>query len=207
MASLPAISPGIVLLAAGASSRMGQPKLLLPWGETSVLGHLLQTWTVLGARQIAAVIAVTNTALGTELNRLQFPDGNRISNPQPERGMFSSIQCAARWRGWRDELTHFVIVLGDQPHLRRDTLQSVLDFAAHHPADVVQPSHHGRGRHPVILPRPIFTTLATSPHENLKSFLQDREMGTTRVELSDPGLDLDIDSPADYEKARLLSNQ
>jgi len=35
---------GVVILAAGASSRMGQPKLLLPWNDTSVLGDLLNQW-------------------------------------------------------------------------------------------------------------------------------------------------------------------
>ena len=38
-----------MILGAGASSRMGQPKLLLPWGATSVLGHQISTWQVLGA--------------------------------------------------------------------------------------------------------------------------------------------------------------
>ena len=38
--------------------------------------------------------------LGTELDRLGFPPGNRIPNPDPQRGMFSSIQCAAAWGGW-----------------------------------------------------------------------------------------------------------
>ena len=37
---------GVVILAAGRSRRMGKPKLLLPWGETSVLGHLIRQWEV-----------------------------------------------------------------------------------------------------------------------------------------------------------------
>ncbi|HRY59690.1 MAG: NTP transferase domain-containing protein [Verrucomicrobia bacterium] len=40
---------GVVLLAAGRSARMGKPKLLLPWGDTSVLGHLIRQWQSLGA--------------------------------------------------------------------------------------------------------------------------------------------------------------
>ena len=42
-------SVGVVILAAGRSARMGRPKLLLPWGETSVLGHLIKQWQALGA--------------------------------------------------------------------------------------------------------------------------------------------------------------
>jgi len=52
-----------VLLAAGASSRMGRPKLLLPWGATSILGHHIHEWTQLGAAQTAVVLAAGNQPL------------------------------------------------------------------------------------------------------------------------------------------------
>src|SRR5256885_3178049 len=93
------IAYGMVILAAGASSRMGKPKLLLPWGVTSVLGHLIGQWKALRAGQIAAVWATGDQAVSVELDRLGFPKVNRVVNPTPERGMFSSIQCAARWSG------------------------------------------------------------------------------------------------------------
>jgi molybdenum cofactor cytidylyltransferase len=46
---------GVILLAAGRSRRMGRAKLLLPWGEASVLGHLVSQWRSLGATQLAVV--------------------------------------------------------------------------------------------------------------------------------------------------------
>src|SRR2546425_12612503 len=87
---------GVLILAAGASSRMGKPKLLLPWGGTSVLGHLIEQWLALRAVQIAAVWAAGDQVGNAELDRLDFPGANRVVNPTPERGMFSSIQCAPR---------------------------------------------------------------------------------------------------------------
>src|SRR5689334_5757311 len=86
-------SLAVVILAAGRSSRMGQPKLLLPWGNTTILGHLVGQWTFLGAKQIAVVCRLDDAAMNAELNRLNFPERSRIVNPDPERGMFSSIQC------------------------------------------------------------------------------------------------------------------
>src|SRR5437867_7662013 len=96
---------GVVVLAAGASSRMGKPKMLLPWGKTSVLGHLIEQWESEQAAQIAVVCVAADQSIEDELNRLGFPQADRIPNPTPERGMFSSIQCAARWSGWRPNLT------------------------------------------------------------------------------------------------------
>lgn len=197
----PPLGLGVILLAAGASSRMGQPKLLLPWGPTSILGHLIEQWKNLAAEQIAVVCAARDQAVNAELDRLAFPEEDRISNPAPERGMFSSIQCAASWAGWRKGLTHWLIVLGDQPHLKPETLRALIEFAAHCPAKVCQPSRAGRPRHPVVLPEPVFTQLPQAPMDDLKTFLQRTSAGTALRELDDPGLDFDIDQPGDYEKA------
>src|ERR1035438_4891955 len=106
-----AYAVGVVILGAGRSSRMGRPKLLLPWGKTSVLGHLIAQWQALGAKQIAVVCAAADQAVFVELERLGFPATNRICNPAPDRGMFSSVQCAAQWEGWQPALTHWAIVL------------------------------------------------------------------------------------------------
>src|SRR6266705_747393 len=76
----PPLPFAVVILAAGASSRMGQPKMLLPWGKTSVLGHLILQWRNAGAEQIAVVLAPENRRLQRELDRLSFPPENRISN-------------------------------------------------------------------------------------------------------------------------------
>jgi len=90
---------GVVILGAGASLRMGRPKLLLPWRGTTVIGHLLKQWRNLGAAQISIVLRPQDAPLAAELDRLGFPRTDRIENPQPERGMFSSILCAAGWPG------------------------------------------------------------------------------------------------------------
>jgi molybdenum cofactor cytidylyltransferase len=181
---------------------MGRPKLLLPWDKTSVLGHLLNTWQVLGAAQIAVVVARGDNVLPGELDRLGLTGVGPISNPAPERGMFSSIQCAASWPGWSSGLTHWLISLGDQPHLRSATLRQLLEFAAANPGRICQPSRHGRARHPVLLPQPAFLQLAESAGPTLKDFLNSRAGECACCEIDDPGLDLDMDGPADYEKLR-----
>src|SRR5258706_3882508 len=92
---------GVGILGAGASARMGRPKLLLPWRDTTVIGHLISQWQELGAGQIAVVLRANDSALTAELDRLDFPKPNRIENLQPETGMFSSIILVANLNGWR----------------------------------------------------------------------------------------------------------
>lgn len=193
-----------ILLAAGRSSRMGQPKLLLPWGNDSVLGHSLKLWNRRGAAQIAVVLAKDSSVLDGELKRLKFPESNRILNPSPDDGMFSSIQCAARWEGWNASVSHFAISLGDQPHLKETTLRALIDFSSAHPEQICQPCRRGKRQHPVILPKRIFTELATSSAANLKEFLSEHSSDVEGFESDDAGLDFDLDTPADYERVLKL---
>lgn len=190
-----------VLLAAGASSRMGKPKLLLPWGDTTVIGHLIALWKKLGAAQIAVVVASPDSAMEAELNRVGFPARGRIINANPQIGMLSSIQCAARWDQWQIGLTHWAIVLGDQPHLKLETLIRLRKFSESHPENICQPAHQGCSRHPVILPKNAFSMLNASTHSTLKDFLKSVAINIKTIEIDDPGLDLDVDRPSDYEQA------
>lgn len=192
----------VVILAAGASSRMGQPKLLLPWGGTSVIGHLVAQWRDVGAAQIGVVCAAGDGSLDDELVRIGITPCQRIVNPEPVRGMFSSIQCASRWSGWQEEITHWAVTLGDQPHLTPATLRSLAEFTAAHPDAICQPSHGGRAKHPVVLPKEIFQELNSTSHPTLKEFLVARHAITRLIELPDFGLDFDLDTPADYDDAR-----
>jgi len=180
---------------------MGQPKLLLRWGPTTVIGHLLRLWEELGARQLAIVHAAADAGMMRELDRLAVAAEARIVNPNPDQGMFGSIRCAAWWTGWRPELAAVVIALGDQPHLRPTTLETLLSFARAHPERICQPSRAGRARHPVVFPMAWLVALREAPVTRLKEFLAVHENRRDLVELDDGGLDLDIDSPEDYQKA------
>lgn len=191
-----------VILAAGSSSRMGQPKLLLPWRGTSIVGHLLSEWKGLGAARIVVVTAAGDEAIERELNRLRFPRADRIRNNHPEQGMFSSVRSAAAWTGWPGELNHFVVSLGDQPHVKQDTLQSLLQFAVAHQAQVCQPAFHGHPRHPVVLPRHAFLGIGSCREQTLKQYLSGASVALCHSE--DEGLDLDLDRPEDYARALKL---
>jgi molybdenum cofactor cytidylyltransferase len=196
----------VVLLAAGQSTRMGQAKLLLPWGETSILGHHLQSWQSLGATQIAVVCRPEDAPLERELDRLGLATDRRIHNPQAAEGMFSSILAAARWGGWNASTSHWAIVLGDQPQMRPETLAALLAACANEPSQAHQPSRHGQPRHPVVLPALRFRSLA-DPGIAARTFKEFLALGpVVRVEMDDPGLDLDIDTPQDYRQALRLKS-
>ena len=177
---------------------MGEPKLLLPWRDTTVIGWIIRQWQQLGAQQMAAVCRADDSPLHAELDRLQHPRADRIINPDPSRGMFSSIQCAANWNGWPPALTHFAIALGDQPQLATETLTAIIESATHSPSRICQPLHTGRAQHPILLPRVIFGELKNTAHHTMKEFLAARKDELNLVEINDSGVAMDIDTPEDY---------
>ena len=196
------LSLGVIILGAGASSRMGRPKLLLPWKDTTVIGQIIRQWRELGATQIAVVHRPNDEPLFSELDRLNFPSLDRIENSQPEQGMFSSVICSSNWSGWKTELSHWAIVLGDQPHLQTATLRALMEFAAQNPDAICQPQFGDHGRHPVILPRPTFEQLRGTRAETLKDFLKLVPCRSVQFVTNDSGLSLDMDTPEDYNRAK-----
>lgn len=200
---LPRKNLGVVILGAGASSRMGRPKLLLPWRDTTVIGAILRQWRELDAAQIAVVQRPNDAGLTAELDRLDHPRADRVENPQPERGMFSSIVCAANWPGWRKEISSWAIALGDQPHLNLGTLRQLLAYHSAHADAICQPEFDGHTRHPVILPRAAFVELKNSPAPTLKDFLKLVAVPRVQCSVADAGLSLDMDTPEDYKQLKV----
>ena len=194
------MSLAVIIPAAGISSRMGRPKLLLPWGDTTVIGHHIRQWRALGAAQIGVVCRAEDHDLHAELARHEvFPD-QLIFNPVAERGMFSSIQCAANWTGWSREITVWALVLGDQPQVRLETLRDLLAFQRQQVTEICQPAYDGRPGHPVLLPAWALAGLSTFAGGTLKDFLKLYACRCVQSSMADPGLRLDLDTPEDYKR-------
>jgi molybdenum cofactor cytidylyltransferase len=193
---------GVAILGAGASSRMGRPKLLLPWRDTTVIGQIIRQWRELDAAQITIIHRPNDSALFVELGRLNFPARDRIENPRPEQGMFGSVICAANWAGWQRKISNWAIVLGDQPHLQTAMLRALLAFAVQNADAICQPQFENHRRHPVILPRTAFEQLKTTRAGTLREFLKLAACSNAQFAVNDTGLALDLDTPEDYRRAK-----
>jgi molybdenum cofactor cytidylyltransferase len=179
---------------------MGTCKLLLPWGKKTVLAHLFDQWRRMGVAQVAPVIDASNELLKNVLVNARFSSSQWIENPFPERGMFSSLQEASRWSGWRSGLTHWVIVLGDQPQIKIFVLRLLLKTARQNPTRICQPVFNGRAGHPIIIPADQFLALAKSDDPDFRAFVRQHEDLRLRIPVDDAAVTSDLDTPSDYAR-------
>jgi molybdenum cofactor cytidylyltransferase len=141
-----------VILAAGTSSRLGRPKQLLPLRGATVLQHIVD---VAGASGLDDVVVVLGHEAATVEASLRLPEQTRVSiNLGYQTGQASSLRVGLRALG--QETLAAVVMLGDQPDVAGQAIQSVLAAYDRTGGLVVQASYCGHLGHPVLLDRRIW---------------------------------------------------
>ncbi|MGJ5817668.1 nucleotidyltransferase family protein [Paludibaculum fermentans] len=184
-----------VLLAAGASSRMGRPKPLLDFhGETFLDRQIALFRTV-----CSPVIAVLGHAAAEIAAGLAYSDhATLVLNPLPARGQLSSLQCGLRALPPCSSVFFLPI---DSPGVQPGTLQQLLAALHASPeASLVIPRQSGRRGHPVLMRYTLIPEfLALDPSATAREVIHAHRGATRYVDVEDPGILLDIDDPAAYQ--------
>ena len=118
------MSISAIILAAGQSKRMGQPKMLLPWENTTVLGKVIETIQQAG---IEDILVVTGGAQD-EVEKIAANHKLRtVHNENFEREeMLTSIQLGLRGQEAQSEAA--LICLGDQPQVEERSVRTGLQY-------------------------------------------------------------------------------
>jgi CTP:molybdopterin cytidylyltransferase MocA len=193
--TMASVMPAIVL-AAGASRRMGRPKALLPARGRTFLGLILDTLTAAGLADIIVVVRGGDDAVVREIERARGP--RAAVNPYPEAGQLSSLLTgldAADAPG----VTGVLVTLVDVPLIQPSTVRTLMARAEASRAAVLRAAHRGRHGHPVVFKRETFESLrAADPAVGAKAVV--RAAAVEDVEVDDPAVAADIDTPEDYER-------
>jgi len=187
-----------LILAAGQSRRMGQPKMSLPWGETTVLEKVIATFK---AADVGDILVIT----GGDRERVEALVGDSaraIFNPNYAKGeMLSTVQAGLT--GLKPDAEAALIGLGDQPQIQERSVRSVLDEYRKSGAALVVPSFRMRRGHPWLVARPHWDEiLRMSPPASLRDFLNRHADEIHYVELDNQSILQDLDTPEDYLKSR-----
>ena len=126
----------VILLAAGASSRMGRSKLTLPLGETTLLRLALRRAAAV-SDQAPIVVTGHDDALIREHLAEEESSPRLVHNPSWQSGMGGSIVTGIAAANHASTSTAYLIMLTDQPDADERLLRELLDAHATHPKDIV----------------------------------------------------------------------
>lgn len=183
-----------VILSGGASRRMGTPKALLRFRDETFLDRLIR---ILGAVCDPVIVVVGEHADQIRSGIERAKEVRFAVNPDPERGMLSSLQCGLALAPADPEGAMFLPV--DHPHLEASTVETLAASFQRDRAPVTVPTYLGEHGHPVCISRSVIDELLALPAEAMASDVIHRHVPqTVYIEVHDPAVITDVDDPAAY---------
>jgi molybdenum cofactor cytidylyltransferase len=192
----PAPRVSAVVLAAGASSRMGRPKLDLVVEGTPMLRRVVLAALASRCADVVVVLGMYSDRYRPLLDGLPV----RVAvNADPAEGMGSSIRHAMSTV--TPDAAAVVILLGDQPRISPAVIDRAIDLALERDGRVVASTYRGTIGPPAVFPRALFGDLrALTGDRGARSVLDAQQADVVTIPLDDATA-LDVDTPADLERA------
>lgn len=188
-----------LVLAAGASTRMGRQKLTLPLPNgIPLIQHVLENVAGAGLDGIMVVVNAGDDAVITAaqdgVGRWQC-----VRNPHPEQGMSSSLRLGVELME-RSTAAALVVLLGDQPDVSGEVIRQIVAAFWASGKPLVQASYHGQPSHPVLFGRALFGELLNGVgDEGGRAVVQAHTAERVLVDI-DGDVPVDLDTPAAYER-------
>jgi molybdenum cofactor cytidylyltransferase len=188
-----------VILAAGTSSRMGQAKQLLSLGQSTVLAQTLAHVQAAALHEIVLVLGASAEAIRRRLP--SPPELKIVVNQAYQQGIAGSLRAGLSAVDPNSDAA--LIILGDQPFIRPQTLDRIVEEYRCSQAQIVIPVHRGKRGNPVLLHRSVFSeVMALEGDVGSRAIFANHLDELVKVEVEDRGILLDLDEPADYERLK-----
>jgi len=188
-----------IILAAGESRRMGYPKPLLEVGGRTFIEQIAETMLAVAPRLVIVIGA------HRERVRAAIPRDVRIAiveNANYSRGQLSSLKVGLA--AIQPDSAGAIVHLGDHPMVRVETFRAIVDSYNQTGKPIVIARYQGHRGHPVIFDRAMFAELQSAPEEEgARQVVNADPSRVAYVDLDDPGIILDLDTPTDLARAGL----
>lgn len=185
-----------LILGAGASQRLGPPKQLLPFRDTTMLG-----WVVAQAQQakgIDEVVVVLGRAADEIRERVNFGSARVVENPVFGEGCSSSYRAGLS--AVNSESAAIMIILGDQPGITPGIIDTLAEEWRQKEAPIALCSYRGRKGHPMIFARSLFSELEGLHGDKAAWKLVDANADAVQEVAIDLPFPDDVNTLADFER-------
>jgi molybdenum cofactor cytidylyltransferase len=194
---------GLILLAGGASVRLGRPKQLLTYHGQTLLQHSLKTATDSQAQPVLVVLGANSEALKNEIKNF---NAHMVVNVDWQEGMASSIRCGIQAVTGIKDLEGIILMVCDQPFVTTDLLNELIVTHQKTGKQIVACGYEDTFGPPVFFHQSLFEELLQLKGDiGARSILRQH---TDVVEIIPfPKGTFDVDTEADYEQIKNTGNQ
>jgi molybdenum cofactor cytidylyltransferase len=190
-----------LLLAAGESRRMGKPKLLLPFGQKTIVEHIVDNILQSKADKVLVVLGSHQEEIFSKI--LDRPILS-VVNHRYKKGMLSSIQTG--FEALPRDTVAALVCLGDQPFIPNTVHDRLIASYERTQKGIVLPVYKKKRGHPILIDlKHKKEVLNLSPDLGLRALVQKHPQDVQEVGVDTPYILKDIDKPEDY--ARELKKQ
>ena len=189
-----------VIPAAGLSTRMGRPKLILPVGNVPLMARVVAAFRDGGAGRVVVVVAPIDTPGSLEIAEVAEGRGAEVVvAPRPPLDMRASIELGLAALGRSPVPRSVLLAPGDSPGLDAALVARVIRVSAEVPGRIVVPRHDGRRGHPILLPWGLAMRIPGLPAGvGVNALLAEHPGEIEAIDVDDPGVLADLDTPEDY---------
>jgi molybdenum cofactor cytidylyltransferase len=190
----------VIILAAGQSKRMQQSKIVLPWGKTTIITHIISEFKKAGIGKIVVVTGGYRDLVETEVIKSGAEVAFNSDFENDEMSISLNVGLSAIEI---DNYSAGFIALGDQPNVYSDDIAKMGKKHQIYPEKIIIPSYSMRRGHPWLIPNKYFNELLKlSPPDTLRTFLNDHLPDIEYVVVDHPEVLQDLDTPQEYQQAK-----
>ena len=184
-----------IVLAAGDSSRMGTPKALLSFENSTFIEVVLAKLQKTNYKKVIIVLGRHYDFISRSIPNIR--EYSVLRNHNPEQGQLSSLKLALR--EVNDEAEGALIVLVDHPLVSELTYQKIYERARKEPDSIIIPVYEDRKGHPVYFGKKFFAALSQAPlDKGARYVVHSNKSSVIEISVEDPGIITDIDTREQY---------
>src|SRR5262245_59544801 len=186
-----------ILLAAGESRRMGSPKALLRYRGQTFIERGCMAFLTAGVEELIVVLGARAAELRQALPI--HPSVRTVENPRYFQGQLSSLMTGIG--ALSPESAAAVVNLVDHPLITAETIKALITSFRATPLPIFIASYQGRRGHPVLFSSQVYGEILAAPlDQGAKVVVRKAPSRVREVQLDDPGILADIDTPEDYAR-------
>jgi molybdenum cofactor cytidylyltransferase len=184
-----------VILAAGESKRMGKPKPLLKFRDSTFLEQII---SVLKSSDIDTITVVLGANADTIQKSIDLSGTNVVINKDYQKGQLSSLIAALQNAPQQTEA--ILLCLVDSPFITKNLVNSIIAKFKQTAGPIIVPVFNKQRGHPTLFAKSLFSELLNAPEDQgARYVLYSNEDKLIEVETSAPAARISIDTPADYK--------